>query len=140
MFYGNYGEALKDLKAVVESGSYELVDDYEKLFNSATEGYMSKESVFITLRSYIPSYTGGSVCPQMNVGRGIAGGWGGECPTKDLVDEYEVGDPRLVHTYCHPAIYSSRTMVPKRYTTIPATTISHSNTAASSIQTSPDGH
>lgn len=98
MFYGNYGEALKDLKAVVESGSYELVDDYEKLFNSATEGYMSKESVFITLRSYIPSYTGGSVCPQMNVGRGIAGGWGGECPTKDLVDEYEVGDPRLVHT------------------------------------------
>ena len=23
MFYGNYGEALKDLKAVVESGSYE---------------------------------------------------------------------------------------------------------------------
>lgn len=42
MFYGNYGEALKDLKAVVESGSYELVDDYEKLFNNATEGYMSK--------------------------------------------------------------------------------------------------
>ena len=28
MFYGNYGEALKDLKAVVESGSYELVDGY----------------------------------------------------------------------------------------------------------------
>ena len=26
MFYGNYGEALKDLKAVVESGSYELVE------------------------------------------------------------------------------------------------------------------
>lgn len=98
MFYGDYEAAKTDLKAVVESGCYQLVDDYEKLFNSASEGYMSKEAVFITLRSYIANYTSGSVCPQMNVGRGIAGGWGGECPTNDLVDEYEIGDPRLVHT------------------------------------------
>lgn len=98
MFYGNYEAAKTDLKAVVESGCYKLIDDYETLFNNAAEGYMSKESVFITLRSYIPNYTGGSVCPQMNVGRAGAGGWGGECPTNDLVNEYEVGDPRLVHT------------------------------------------
>ena len=98
MFYGNYESAKADLKAVVESGCYELIDDYETLFNSATEGYMSKEAVFITLRSYIPNYTGGSECPQMNVGRGIAGGWGGQCPTNDLVNEFEVGDPRLVHS------------------------------------------
>ena len=101
---------------------------------------MSKESVFITLRSYIPSYTSGSVCPQMNVGRGIAGGWGGECPTKDLVDEYEVGDPRLVHT-----VLSSGDIFVKNdgseevhdysgYDNFPQ------HTAVSSIQTSPDGH
>ena len=48
--------------------------------------------------AYFMNYTGGSVCPQMNIGRAGAGGWGGECPTYDLVDEYEVGDPRLVHT------------------------------------------
>lgn len=98
MFYGNYEAAKTDLKTVVDSGCYELIDDYETLFNSAAKGYMSKEAVFITLRSYVPNYTGGSVCPQMNIGRAGAGGWGGECPTYDLVDEYEVGDPRLVHT------------------------------------------
>lgn len=98
MFYGNYEAAKADLKVVVESGCYELVDDYEKLFNSASEGYLSKESVFVTPRSYIANYTGGSVVPQMNVGRGATGGWGGQCPTNDLVSEYEVGDPRLVHT------------------------------------------
>ena len=98
MFFGNYNAAKTDLKTVVESGCYELVDDYEKLFNSAPNGYMSKEAVFITLRSYIPNYTGGSVCPQMNLGRGAVGGWGGQCPTQDLVGEYETGDPRLVHT------------------------------------------
>ncbi len=98
MFYGNYDAAKADLKTVVESGCYDLVDNYEDLFNSATKGYTSKESVFITLRSYIPNYTSGSVCPQMNVGRGATGGWGGHCPSNDLVKEYEVNDPRLVHT------------------------------------------
>ena len=98
MFYGNLEAAKSDLKAVIESGCYQLIDNYETLFNSASEGYISKESVFISLRSYIPNYTGGSVCPQMNVGRAGTGGWGGECPTNDLVNEYEVGDPRLVHT------------------------------------------
>jgi hypothetical protein len=98
MFVGNYQTALTDLKAVVESGAYDLADDYEDLFNSADRGYKSSEAVFITLRSYNAGYTGGSVCPQMNVGRAGTGGWGGECPTHDLVSEYETGDPRLVHT------------------------------------------
>lgn len=98
MFYGNYEAAKTDLKAVIDAGYYQLIPDYEDLFNSAEKGYASKEAVFITLRSYIPSFTGGSVCPQMNVGRAGTGGWGGECPTQDLVNEYEAGDPRLVHT------------------------------------------
>ncbi|MDR2119233.1 MAG: RagB/SusD family nutrient uptake outer membrane protein [Tannerellaceae bacterium] len=98
LFAGNHREALTDLEAVVHSGAYELADNYEDLFNSADRGYKSKEAVFITLRSYIAGYTGGSVCPQMNVGRAGTGGWGGECPTHDLVSEYETGDPRLVHT------------------------------------------
>ena len=59
---------------------------------------MSKESVFITLRSYIPSYTGGSVCPQMKVGRGNAGGWGGECAPEGLVGGNEGGGARLGNT------------------------------------------
>lgn len=99
MFYGDYEGAKADLKTVVESGCYELVDDYQTLFNSAANGYMSKEAVFITLYTYNPSYNSyTTVCPQMDMGRNATGGWGGECPTADLVKEYEVGDPRLVHT------------------------------------------
>lgn len=98
MFCNDYEGAKADLATVVNSGCYELVDDYQTLFNSASEGYMSKEAVFITLRAYIPNYTEGSVCPQMNMGRNAVGGWGGQCPTNDLVSDYEVGDTRLTHT------------------------------------------
>jgi hypothetical protein len=98
LFAKNYEAAKADLKAVIDANCYELADNYEDLFNSAEKGYKSKEAVFITLRTYNPPYAGGSVCPQMNVGRAGAGGWGGECPTNDLVNEYETGDPRLVHT------------------------------------------
>ena len=98
MFYNDYVGAKEDLAKVVNSGYYELANDYQSLFNSFDEGYLSKEAVFITIQSYIPNYTGGSVCPQMNMGRNNVGGWGGQCPTNDLVAEYEVGDPRLTHT------------------------------------------
>jgi len=99
MFDKNYAAAETDLKKVIDSGCYDLINSYEDLFNSAEKGYKSKEAVFITLRNYNPPQSwGGSVCPQMNTGRGAVGGWGGECPSNDLVKEYEVGDPRLVHT------------------------------------------
>lgn len=98
LWRGDYESAKKDLQSVVESGHYDLIDNYELLFNNAVEGYMSKESVFLTPMKYIPNYTNGSTAPQKNVGRGPTGGWGGQCPTNDLVAEFEVGDPRLVHT------------------------------------------
>lgn len=99
MFDKNYEAAKPDLKAVIESGCYDLVENYEDLFNSAEKGYKSKESVFITLYNYDASYQGGtSVCPIMDMGRNAVGGWGGQCATLDLAGEYEVGDPRKVHT------------------------------------------
>ena len=99
MFDKNYSAAQKDLKDVIDSGCYDLIDNYEDLFNSAEKGYKSKEAVFITLFNYDATYQGGtSVCPQMNLGRNAVGGWGGECATHDLANEYEVGDPRKVHT------------------------------------------
>ncbi|MCE2616317.1 RagB/SusD family nutrient uptake outer membrane protein [Phocaeicola oris] len=98
MFFGDDQGALPDLKNVIDSGQFGLVDDYETLFNSVAKGYMSKEAIFLTPRAYIPNYTTGSVVPQMCIGRNTTGGWGGECPTKNLVEEYEIGDPRLTHT------------------------------------------
>lgn len=98
MFYGDYNAAKADLKAVYDAQCYGLVANYEDLFNSKEKGYLSEESVFVILREYIPSFTGGSVCPQMNLGRGAVGGWGGQCPTNDLVNEFEAKDPRLAHS------------------------------------------
>ncbi|WP_099465863.1 RagB/SusD family nutrient uptake outer membrane protein [Parabacteroides provencensis] len=98
MFFGDYEGAKSDLKAVVDGGQFDLISDYQTLFNSATDGYMSKEAIFLTTRAYLPGYVSGSVVPQMCIGRNTTGGWGGECPTTNLVNEYEVGDPRLTHT------------------------------------------
>lgn len=99
MFDKNYEAAKTDLKAVIESGAYQLADSYEDLFNSAEKGYKSKEAVFVTLYNYDATYQSStSVCPQMNMGRNAVGGWGGECATLDLAAEYEIGDTRKVHT------------------------------------------
>lgn len=99
MFDKNYSAAQKDLKDVIDSGCYDLIDNYEDLFNSAEKGYKSKESIFISLFEYNSAYQGNtSVCPQMNLGRNAVGGWGGQCATLDLAEEYEAGDPRKVHT------------------------------------------
>jgi len=99
MFDKNYEAAKTDLKAVIESGCYDLVESYEDLFNSAQKGYTSEESIFVTMFSFDPTYMGStSVCPIMDLGRNAVGGWGGQCATNDLTKEYEVGDPRKVHT------------------------------------------
>ncbi|SHF97972.1 Starch-binding associating with outer membrane [Mariniphaga anaerophila] len=98
MFFDEYAPAKDAAWQVINSGTFGLQDDYQDLFNSYEDGYFSKESVFTILREYNPGYTGSSVVPQMNIGRNNLGGWGGDCPTQDLVDEYEVGDARLIHT------------------------------------------
>lgn len=98
LFFKEYEEAKNASRKVIESGTFGLQNDYQDLFNSYENGYFSEESVFTILREYNPPYTGSSVVPQMNTGRNNLGGWGGDCPTPDLVDEYEVGDGRLIHT------------------------------------------
>ncbi len=52
----------------------------------------------MTYNSYNPPYCNGNPALIYFVGRGVTGGWGGEVPTYDLVNEYEVKDPRKVHT------------------------------------------
>jgi hypothetical protein len=98
MFFKEYAQAKDAAKQVIQTGTFELQDDYQDLFNSYGNGFLSKETVFTILRQYNPGYTGSSVIPQMNTGRNNLGGWGGDCPTPDLVNEYEMGDARLIHT------------------------------------------
>lgn len=98
MFFKEYDKAKDAAWEVIKTGTFELQNDYQDLFNSYDDGYFSKESVFTILREYNPPYSYSSVVTIMNTGRGSLGGWGGDCPTPSLVDEYEAGDGRLIHT------------------------------------------
>lgn len=98
LWQSNYNEAKKDLKQVVESGAYDLIEDYAYLFNDKEKGHKSKEAVFVQLRDVNTPYLSGIVNPLMNSGRFNGGGWGGQCPTDELVKQFEKGDPRLTYT------------------------------------------
>ncbi|MGV8096627.1 MAG: RagB/SusD family nutrient uptake outer membrane protein [Mangrovibacterium sp.] len=95
-----YGLARDAARTVMQKNYFELVDDFQTLFRGDyVEGINSKECIFTIVRNYDPTYgLGGSVIPQMNTGRGTAGGWGGDVPTKNLVAEFETGDARLLFT------------------------------------------
>ena len=98
LFVHDYALARDDCKYVIDSGAYELVPNYEDLFNSKERGYFGKECIFMTYNSYEPPYSNGSSALIYFVGRGNTGGWGGEVPTFDLANEFEMRDPRKVHT------------------------------------------
>lgn len=98
MFNHDYAQARDDCKYVMDSGAYELVPNYEDLFNSKEKGYFGKKCIFMTYNSYNPPYSSGSAALRFFVGRNTLGGYGGEVPTFDLLNEYEDRDPRKVHT------------------------------------------
>ncbi len=95
-----YALARDAAKTIIQKNYFSLVPDFQTLFRGDyIEGINSKECLFTIVRNYDPTYgLGGSVVPQMNTGRGTAGGWGGDVPTKNLVAEFETGDPRLLFT------------------------------------------
>lgn len=85
---------------VVQSGEYQLVPDYGKIFRK--EGENCEESVFEIQHDnrihdgYSGTYwVGGWRMPRDDG----SGGWGFDCPTKDLLDEFEPGDPRIIYTF-----------------------------------------
>jgi hypothetical protein len=80
---------------VIESGEYDLVDDYGDIININAEN--NKESIFevqfaetgqADLGTFRVAYNN----PQVN------GGTGNTLPTQQMVDAYESNDPRLNHT------------------------------------------
>ncbi|MEO9209949.1 MAG: RagB/SusD family nutrient uptake outer membrane protein [Ginsengibacter sp.] len=93
-----YSEAESSLAKVVTSNQYSLIDDFGKVFTTAYEN--GAESVFEIQHKNTRSSDGSE-------GTGLNrycwsrknGGWGFDCPTKDLRDAFEPGDPRLIYTY-----------------------------------------
>ena len=98
-----YELANKAFDKVVQSGEYILVPDYGSIFRS--EGENNDESIFeIQHKNSIHDGLNGSCWDgawRMPRDPG-AGGWGFDCPTKDLLQEFEPGDPRTIYTFIFP--------------------------------------
>jgi hypothetical protein len=93
---GNKGAAATALQSVVNSGQYQLVDNYADLWGEANE--FNAESIFEV--QFVGGGVGeGSPFIDMFTPNGLAGGVGGgvapQDVTQDLIDAYEEGDARL---------------------------------------------
>lgn len=91
-----YAKARDAAKKVIDSKAFSLEPQYQQLF--LKDGYKSRESVFPIIFGDDPgSFIYGSTIPVYCSPRS-AGGWGFDCPTQSLVNEFEPGDPRALFT------------------------------------------
>ncbi len=95
-----YQIAKASAEQVVKNGGLTLLPDFQDLYRGDYKtGPYSGESIFSVLRSYLPAIGfGGDAFAIMNVGRNNVGGYGGNTPTRDLANEFEVQDPRKMFT------------------------------------------
>ena len=118
--------AAKAAEEIMNSGDYDLNPDYLAQFNNQTE-QNTVESIF-EVQAYKTNGWGGGTEISLDFGR-----WGLNNPTKELVNEYEKGDPRLKYTIFSPGddrfgkIYDSKNgpntvtgFVPRKYVFYPA--------------------
>jgi tetratricopeptide (TPR) repeat protein len=98
LFQENFSKAEEALKEVVESGEYELNEEFA--WNFEYEHRNSRESVFaIQFKEIINVYNTGLQLVQFFSSRTTEGGWGFHLPTQDLWDAYDPDDPRLTYTF-----------------------------------------
>ena len=94
-----YALAETALATVVSSNGYTLVNDFGKIFTKPYEN--GTESVFEIQHQNTNSgwidQTEGTWIP-LYCGSRLNGGFGFDCPTVDLKNEFEPGDPRLIYT------------------------------------------
>lgn len=92
-----YAKAKDAAFSVIDTKYFELESNFQSLFLAG--GYRSKEGIFTSIRGDNPAlYIYGSFIPLYTSPRGPSGAWGFDQPTKNLVDEFEPGDPRLLFT------------------------------------------
>jgi hypothetical protein len=85
---------------VVQSGQYSLVPDYGFIYRH--EGENCDESIFeIQEKNGITGGNMGTWSGKFRLERGSEG-WGFDCPTADLLKEFEPGDPRAIYTFMFP--------------------------------------
>lgn len=91
-----YAKARDAAKEVINSGVFALDPNYQDLW--LPNGYQSSEPVFEVIFGDNPgAFIYGSDIPIYCSPRST-GGWGFDCPTQNLVNAYEKGDPRELFT------------------------------------------
>ncbi len=101
IFQKKWSEAKTVTDQIIASGEYALLPDYADVFKLENE---NNEEIVFSIQfketgngDYGDENEGTMLCVYMETRNhpfaGI-GGWGFNCPTQDLVDEYEDGDPR----------------------------------------------
>jgi hypothetical protein len=106
LFQGDFGNALTQAQAVINSNQYSLFTNYETLFTRA--GEQSTESVFEVNVVSLPGGTDAQhgAASQYAQVQGVRGtpniGWGFNTPSAELERSYEPGDPRLQATIMYP--------------------------------------
>lgn len=93
LFLSEYDQALDYAGEVMDSGEYELLEDYGVIFTD--DGENSSESLFEVQNTAREDGEGGSQYSQVQGVRGSPNlGWGFNRPSFDLEDNFEPGDPR----------------------------------------------
>ena len=88
--YHNAATYYKELIAECEKRGMDLADNYESLWDTKnyTDAKITKEIIFA--RRYFSSANGDHLVESNNYPVGIEGGAGGNCPTQNLVDAYDM--------------------------------------------------
>jgi hypothetical protein len=96
----DYVQAESMLKEIIESGQYELMDDFDHVWNRNFEN--NKETLFeVQFASAQSGATGNVGMNDKHYWVQINGGLGEFVPTQKIVDAFEPGDPRLDYSIFH---------------------------------------
>jgi hypothetical protein len=95
LFFGSFAETRDAAKKVIDSGQFALEAQFGDLFFK--NDLISNESILEILHKNTDGNGDDIILPTYYRSRSV-GGWGFLCPTQNLVDEFEIGDPRLLYT------------------------------------------
>jgi hypothetical protein len=106
LWQGEFANAVEAYEAIIESGEYQLMDEYGKIHHPDWEN--NAESI-LEFQEEI-GVPGGDMVSLLGICRLPLGhdqielrdiplGWGLDNPTQDLLEEFEEGDPRIIYTF-----------------------------------------
>lgn len=91
LYMGRYEDALKDSKAVIDMGVYELFPDYRRLFLPESEA--ANAEAILEVEYISDNYA--NMLPQLNLPPGDFG-WSALEATKAMLDTYETDEGKLI--------------------------------------------